>query len=243
MLTRTIALFALLAASLQAEQVDPVDAAVAKLAAASKASDLVLAKAALDEAKALATRLEFPEPRATLAEAVGACIRQNARRSPGVTLLALDALGEMGVDGSTKLLGSLLRPPAKMQPGFDRVYLDAIRVVGELHEPVGVRPLLKLLRHKNTDVAVAAANALAGYAAEPAAERLALLGKLNRELGSFERKYRRSKQFDQRDAANRVKTHLRAAMSRIAKESAATTSAEWSKWLREAVRDERRNSP
>ncbi|MHC4958250.1 MAG: HEAT repeat domain-containing protein [Planctomycetota bacterium] len=231
-------------AAKEVSQPDPVAAAVAEIEAASKSHDLAKSKAACEQAEAIAKKLDASKDREqleALAAAVGVCIKKNQKKHPDVTLVAMETLGDLHVDGSSKLLGSLLKPPSKIPEGSERIYLAAIGVAGEIHDAAAVQPLLKLLRHKNSDIAVASAKAFAGYRPAPRTDRLALVGKLNKELAGFERKHAKSKKFEQRDSYGRLVTYLRASMTKLAVTSTATTSGEWGNWVKAEVKKERAN--
>jgi len=80
-----------------------------------------------------------------------------------IAIAATEALAEMAVPGTTKMLAPMLDPPKTPDIARQQVYTACIEAAAKLREPSGLPYFEKLLKHPDRDFAVAGAKALAGY--------------------------------------------------------------------------------
>jgi len=215
-------------------QADPKAQALQDIADALQAQNAAKAAQLFEHVEALAPKIVAKDSAAMdeVVAALAGCIKKARRDNPQVAILAVETLGDLHVEGSSKVIAPLLRPPSKVKDADMALYLAAIEAAGEIHDPATFGALQKLLKHNSTTIAVAGAKALAGYRALPREERLKLIDKLAKDLATIESKAVKARGDEQRSHYRTLMSHLRATLSKLAASSAATTAKEWKVWAR-----------
>ena len=218
-----------LAAPLLADAKQDVDQLIRQMKAAAKAGDLDAAKSAFASAE---TYRQDAKSSKRLASAIGSCIKASQKKHVALAIAALDSLGKLQVPNSARQILPLLKAPKKV--AYERVglHLVAIRTAGKLHQAGSMSSLEKLLTHRSTDLAVAAANALGQYRVLEERPRTKLVERLVRMLNVYERKRATVKTHDRRNHYDKVAGNLIGCLADLTNNPVATTASDWTAWLK-----------
>jgi hypothetical protein len=146
-----------------------------------------------------------------------------------------EAIGQLKVKGSAKVLDKLLAPPAKLKDERLPVHIAAFKAAGVLAEPESLKELAKALTHPVHAVGVAAAEALAGYKSLEAKAKKALLGDIVDALEKLEKLTESAKDED-KDGLVQVAGAVNAALAALTG-GTHTTSDEWNAYLKERAKE------
>ncbi|MHC4953170.1 MAG: hypothetical protein ACYTGZ_04715 [Planctomycetota bacterium] len=214
------------------KKADVLKETVKQINEALSKKDATAAKAAFARAKGIQPNYESKK----LGPVVNAIGKGVAHKDPVIALAAVDTLGAMRVKGSSKSLGKLISPPAKVT--LDRVLLHvaAIAAAGLIHDKESQKPLAKAMLHTNKEIAVAAANAFAGFGSIDPKPRKALMKSLIKALGDLEKKAKSGRKEEDKERAKAVAEALNNSLAALAGSKGPTTSKEWSAWLKQQAK-------
>lgn len=218
---------------------EDADTALKEIASALAEENVAKARALLESAEARAAKLEDDAKLGQIIEAYGHCIKKTQKHNPLVAVAAVESVGDLAVPGSSKVIRPLLRVPSRVPEAQRYLHVTAIAATGEIHDPNTLPDLERLVKHKDTGIAVAATKSLVGYKGMKREDRLKLLGRLSKTLASFEKHAVRARKDEQRDHYNELLSHLRSTMTKLAASSTATTAKEWQAWIKEELKKER----
>jgi len=190
--------------------------------------DFVQVRAAMWRAKSIRDRYNDKQAMGLArAIALGAKNRDNR-----IAVTSLATLGELGVKGSGKLVAHFLTPPARLDEDRLGVWLAGIEAVGVIHDVASVKPLEKLLLHRNTAISSEAARALGNYWILDRSLRLSLIKRLTEMLEKLEALARNASKDSDRDHYHAVYGALLRGMNRIAERRDLNTVAVWKSWIK-----------
>lgn len=211
---------------------DPLEAAVEQVNAALKQDDAIAAGDAFT--RAVEVRWKYADDKLDpLLKAIGDGIRH---KHPTIASAAVRTLAEMRVPGSSRYLSCRLAVPQNVDATYWDVHLAAIRAAGTIRDEDSISPLLKLVEHPKTDMAVAASNALGEYAPLAPKGRMRLIRRVAVTLGRFEKKKPRKMQDQIR--VDLVKKALVECVRRLTRDCEIESADDVRAWLREAKKEE-----
>jgi hypothetical protein len=214
----------------QGKKGDPVKDTVKAINAALGKSDATAATAAFDTAKKLSEEVEARKF-GPVVKAVGKGVDHKDEK---IATAAIKTLAAMRKPGSAKYLAKRLKVPAKPNATQLTLCKTALEAAGELHDPAQLKTLEKMVTHGNREVGTAAATALAGYKSLDVKPLLSLIGRLVPVLAKLEKASAAAKGDEAKAAANSVKAALLATLQTLSSGATATTSKEWTDWLKDA---------
>jgi len=104
-----------------------------------------------------------------------------------IALLSVKSLGTLGIPGSSRYLRSLLHPRNDPDAARWKLHFAAIEAAGAIHDPESAGQLERILRHPETELAVAAAKALGQFAVIDRKKRLDLVRRIANALARLEK--------------------------------------------------------
>lgn len=207
---------------------NPLKETVALISKALAKSDATATQAALTQAEGI--RGSYDDKKfAPVAKAIGKGV---THKDPQIATASIESLGKLKVRGSGKLLGKLISPPAKVKDDKVALHQAAIRAAGSIHDPETLKALEKTVLHNNADIAITAAEALAGYKVLDMRPKEALVKRLVATLAKLE-KAAASKKDEVRARGEKVASALATTLTELTGKEGLTTSAEWSTWVKE----------
>ncbi|MHC4550917.1 MAG: hypothetical protein ACYTEZ_19355 [Planctomycetota bacterium] len=207
---------------------DPVKETGKQIASALAKGDLDALRAGFERAEEL--RPNYHDQQFTaVAKAIGKGV---THKDPQIALAAMEMLGKLKVRGSGRLLAPLISPPPQVKEKRLPLHQAALRAAGSIHDPETLRTIEKVVLHTNPDLAVVAAEALAGYKVLDEKPKTALLKRLVSALAKLEKKAAYAKDEKSRGAAEGVGGAVAAALSTLTGKEGLVKSAEWTAWLK-----------
>jgi hypothetical protein len=156
MVRSTLALLGLVAVALPAEVMAGPEEAARAIRAAIHDGNYVALGPACERAK----ELRSVHAEAELKPVVQALSEGVKSRDTSIALLSVKTLGELRIAGSCACLRALLTPPSRPSAARARLHIAAIEAAGAIGDSHCVLKLQKLVIHADTEIAVAAADAL-----------------------------------------------------------------------------------
>lgn len=233
MISGSLILFVAATASSRAQEEGAGDLkeAVKEVQGAIGKGDEAALKVALASAEGLRESLDDKK----LQPLVAALGKGTTHRSNGIALACIEMLGKLKVQGSSKQLGKLFAPPAKVAADKRAIHVAAIKAAGEIHDAAALKALEKLLAHKDAEMAAAGAAALSGYRTLEAKPKLALVKRLVKTLEKLEKTIANAKKDEERDHAGKVRDALVESLQAITGREGLSTAEEWSGYLKETT--------
>lgn len=228
LLAAVVALAALPAAAKE-KQVDALKETIDQIKSAVGKGDVAAAHAAFARAVSIRGSYE-PKKLAPLAAAIGKGV---GHKSQEIALAAVETLGQLKLEGTSKQLGKLLAPPAKVSEDKVGIHVAAIKAAGEIHDGQSLKALEKLLEHPHGAVAAAGAEAFAGYRNMEEKPRLSLVKKLVGSLDKLDKRIEKEKDETKRGDVEKVRDALNTALAALSRNETAKTVDEWEAWLKE----------
>jgi hypothetical protein len=220
-----------------AKKGDPLKELVQQLGAAFGKGSMPEVKAALARAQEL--RGNYDDKKyAAVAKAVA---KGFGHKQPDIAIEAVTVFGQLNVKGSSKSLGKLLSPPAKIPDAKLPLHIAAIRAAGAIHETATLKTLEKTLTHPHPKIGATAAEALTAYRSLDEKPRYALAKRLLKTLAGLEKKAASSKE-QEKAAAEPVRAALVETLRGLTGESDLNTAAHFEKWLKTAGKKSKADS-
>lgn len=194
-------------------------------------SDVAATKSAL--ARALQMRPRYQDKKLkSLVTAVGSGVKN---KQSEIAIASIEALAAMKIKGSAKMLSGALTVPKKIEDARVDVHLAAIRAAGELGAVESAKSIEKLVMHTDTRIAVAAAEALAGFGGglDPK-PTMKLLGQLAGTLDKLAAAEKKAKSEEAKVSVAKVKAALLQSIGKLSGTESIDSAAALRDWLKKS---------
>jgi hypothetical protein len=207
---------------------DPIKDLVKEINTAISKGDANAANAAFARAKGL--KAEHVDKK--FAPVTAAISKGVTSKNAAIATASIETLGSLRVRGSSKALGKLIAPAAKVPPEQLPIVVAAISAAGSIGDKESLKALQKDLTHAQQEISVAAATAFSGYTALDPKPRMALVKSLVKSLAGIEKEKATAKDEKVKARAEATDTALNDSIALITGHKSARSSAAWNEWVK-----------